>query len=251
MCVVDCTQFTHTDGKPSVNGICNCTCPYSWNNLTQICQFNCSTVPNSNGALNSNTCRCKTGYTWNSITSKCTLNCASISGATALNSTACNCTNSQYYFYTTATGPVCAINCTTVSYSTGIPASTSRCVCITGYSWIPSSMTCQLDCSTIANIASITSVNGTCVCNTGYFWNSLASECDVNCTTIPYSTEGVFQSPPCMCLPTFVFIYTPYFACAVDCASLTYGPDTNGDPLKCDCTPAGLTTFHLANQTCT
>lgn len=82
---------------------------------TKGCQFDCSTVNNSNGAASLTTCNCVANYNWSSTSSACQIDCSKFN-----------------------------VSQKTLS-STGL----ATCGCAAGYSW--SGSDCVFNCSTVTN----------------------------------------------------------------------------------------------------
>ena len=106
VCMVD----PNSDGSDDGAGNCNCDSGYLWNNVADLCGFDCSGDANSDGdeGITADECECLADYLWNTNTLVCGLDCTSDANADG------------------DAGPTA-----------------SKCSCVSGYKWSSSNQLCE------------------------------------------------------------------------------------------------------------
>ena len=154
---INCAVDIFSTGATDSNGGCVCVANFVWNPTSIQCEYNCSSVTNSNGIIVSGSqdiCRCvlAPAYAWAAATKTCNLNCSAL--ANSDNNTQVN----------------------------------NTCQCIPKFKFVSTTnlIGCVLNCSAILNSLNTTTPNGTaCNCATGYVWNGTTISCNLNCAALP------------------------------------------------------------------
>jgi hypothetical protein len=184
---------SQVDNSATTAVLQECTCNSGYYFKDNVCNRNCSQKPLEDGTnYNKDTCNCIGLATI--VDGECQLDCSSDSNAVAgITTTKCTCLTGYSW---TASTALCTRNCTLVSHSENktVDGSATECVCSVNYTWLDTE--CVVDCDLIPNADTLAS-STTCACDTGYIWESGA--CVVDCKADEYST-GSSTSSGCECL---------------------------------------------------
>jgi hypothetical protein len=172
-----------TNPTPSVNDICTCIANFYYNPYIPQCVINCSLFNGSMGInVDTMNCQCKPKFVWTiSPTFSCKLDCTQVANSNnALSTDNINCIcNPSFKYYVNTTE--CRRDCTVDPLSTGALVSASRCQCKTGATWNALQNKCLVSCPSIINTDGTPAVGNVCVCVTKFSWDPSTLTCVYNC----------------------------------------------------------------------
>lgn len=198
-CQLICKADNLTVGFNQTTGICGCTPSGFWNNISFMCQRNCTNFPNAIGADLSklDRCACITNFTWRDETSACAINCTDTTRTSGwVSNTECKC-NLQYVWNQNLS--MCVVNCQKFNLAMPDPLKVDECLCPASYVWTAWPNGCMTNCSQVNGSIS-RGMAQVCACPAKM--SMIYGACRLDCRKISYSTTSNGGSA-CNCIANY------------------------------------------------